>query len=150
MSSYLQPDYPARVQHAAQGGASRLSAGVQPRRYDPSRAMEAMLLAAIVSALLVVADQWLETWAEGHLMTAWIALWVVGFAALALLAGTVKRFSTKIYASLDEWAARKAQARADERLWSIALKDARLMADLQSALTRADDASNKTRPLPYL
>jgi hypothetical protein len=112
--------------------------------------MEAMLLAAIVSALLVVADQWLETWAEGHLMTAWIALWVVGFAALALLAGTVKRFSTKIYASLDEWAARKAQARADERLWSIALKDARLMADLQSALTRADDASNKTRPLPYL
>ena len=41
-------------------------------------------------------------------------------------------------------------ARADERLWSIALKDARLMADLQSALTRADDASNKTRPLPYL
>jgi len=112
--------------------------------------MEAMLLAAIVSALLVVADQWLETWAEGHLMTAWIALWVVGFAALALLAGTVKRFSTKIYASLDEWAARKAQARADERLWSIALKDARLMADLQSALTRADDASNKARPLPYL
>ena len=109
-----------------------------------------MLLAAIVSALLVVADQWLETWAEGHLMTAWIALWVVGFAALALLAGTVKRFSTKIYASLDEWAARKAQARADERLWSIALKDARLMADLQSALTRDDAANQTTSVSPYL
>lgn len=150
MSSFVQPEYRAHLPRAASGSASRPNAGVQPSRFDASKAMEAMLLAAIVSALLVVADQWLETWAEGHLMTAWIALWVVGFAALALLAGTVKRFSTKIFASLDEWAARKAQARADERLWSIALKDARLMADLQSALTRADDASNKTRPLPYL
>ena len=150
MSSYVQPDYPARMPHAAQGGASRLSAGVQPRRYDPSRAMEAMLLAAIVSALLVVADQWLETWAEGHLMAAWIALWVVGFAAIALLAGTVKRFSSKVFAALDEWAARKAQARADERLWSIALKDARLMADLQSALTRDDAANTTTSASPYL
>ena len=143
MSSYVQPDYPARLPQAAAGNAARMSAGAQARRFDASKAMEAMLLAAIVSALLVVADQWLETWAEGHLMAAWIALWVVGFAAIALLAGTVKRFSSKVFAALDEWAARKAQARADERLWSIALKDARLMADLQSALTR-DDAANKT------
>lgn len=150
MSSYVQPEYPARLPQGAQGGAARLDAGVQPRRYGASTAMEAMLLAAIVSALLVVADQWLETWVEGHLMTAWIALWVVGFAALALLAGTVKRFSAKVFAALDEWAARKAQARADERLWSIALKDARLMADLQSALTRADDVATKAPTLPYL
>ena len=150
MSSYVQPDYSARLPQTAPGGESRLNAGVQPRRIDASKAMEAMLLAAIVSALLVVADQWLETWAEGHLMTAWIALWLVGFAAIALLAGTVKRFSAKVFSGLDEWAARKAQARADERLWSIALKDARLMADLQSALTRDDAANQTTSVSPYL
>ena len=150
MSSYVQPDYPARLPQAAAGNAARMSAGAQARRFDASKAMEAMLLAAIVSALLVVADQWLETWAEGHLMAAWIALWVVGFAAIALLAGTVKRFSSKVFVALDEWAARKAQARADERLWSIALKDARLMADLQSALTRDEAANKTTSMLPWL
>ncbi len=146
MSNFVQPEYRAHLPRAAAGSASRPNAGVQPSRFDASKAMEAMLLAAIVSALLVVADQWLDTWADGHLMMAWIALWVVGFAALALLAGTVKRFSAKALAALDEWAAQKAQARADERLWAIALKDARLMADLQLALTRADDAANKSTP----
>lgn len=148
MSSYVQPEFSARLPQAKPGSDSRSGASGQPSRFDGSKAMEAMLLAAIVSALLVVADQWLNTWADGHLMVAWIALWVVGFAALALLAGTVKRFSAKVLAALDEWAARKAQARADERLWSIALKDARLMADLQSALTRGE-AAPTSKPVPY-
>lgn len=142
MSSYVQPEYAPRLPQAESSGrAVRLSARGLGRRFDASRAMEAMLLAAIVSAVLVVAAQWLDTWADGHLMTAWIALWVVGFTALALLAGTVRRFSVRVFGALDGWAARKAQSRADARLWSIALKDARLMADLQSALARDDAAA---------
>jgi hypothetical protein len=78
-------------------------------------------------------------------MAAWVALWAVGFVAIALLAGTVRRFSGKVVAALDGWAARMAQSRADERLWSIALKDARVMADLQSALAR-DDAQAALSP----
>jgi hypothetical protein len=38
-----------------------------------------------------------------------------------------------------------AQSRADERLWSIALRDARVMADLQSALAR-DEAQAALSP----
>ncbi len=98
-----------------------------------------MLLAAIVSAMLVVADQLMSTWVEGHLLAAWVALWAVGFAAIALLSGTVRRFSAGVVVELDRWSARLAQKRADERLWMIARQDSRVMADLQSAMSRADE-----------
>ena len=40
--------------------------------------------------------------------------------------------------SLDAWSANLARRRADERLWSIAQTDARLMAELQGAMNRGD------------
>lgn len=110
------------------------------RAFDGGKGLAAMLLAAIVSAMLVVADQLISTWVQGHLMVAWVAMWAVGFAALALLAGTVRRFSANVMASLDGWSARLAQRRADERLWLIAQHDHRVMADLQSAMSRDEDA----------
>jgi hypothetical protein len=126
-------------------GVERAEAVIRAARrmqggFDSARGLAAMLLAAIVSALLVVADTLLEAWAGNHLLLAWVGLWAVGFAAIALLAGTVRRFSAGVVHELDAWSARKAQARADERLWSIALKDARVMSDLQSALARDDAA----------
>ncbi len=117
------------------------SRGDQGRgHFDSARGLAAFLLAAIVSAVLVVADQLMETLANGHLMVAWAALWAVGFAALALLGGTVRRFSGRVVSALDAWSARVAQRRADARLWAIASKDARVMADLQAALARAEGA----------
>ena len=79
-----------------------------------------MLLAAMVSALVVVADQLIDTWADGHLMVAWIALWLVGFAALALFAGAARKLAVTVVSALDAWSVRVAKARADERLWAIA------------------------------
>jgi hypothetical protein len=138
MTSIVHTEFSTRHQ-----GVERAEAAVQAARqfrsgFDSAKGLAAMLLAAIVSALLVVADQMLETWADGHLMAAWVALWAVGFAAIAMLAGTVRRFSAKVVGELNAWAARAAQSRADERLWSIALKDARVMSDLQTALARDD------------
>jgi len=138
MTSFTQPSFPTRHRGVERAEALLQSARNLGGSVDSAKGLAAMLLAAIVSALLVVADQLLDTWADGHLMVAWVILWALGFAAIALLAGTVRRFSAKLVGSLDEWAARTAQARADERLWSLALKDARLMADLQSALARED------------
>ena len=45
--------------------------------------------------------------------------------------------------ALDAWSANMAKRRADERLWSIAQTDPRMMADLQSALTRSGAAPAK-------
>lgn len=139
MTSYTHAGYSTRHPDAEQAEAALQTARELHRGFDGGKGMAAVLLAAIVSALLVVADQLLDTWADGHLMAAWVALWAVGFVAIALLAGTVRRFSGKVVAALDGWAARLARDRADERLWSIALKDARVMADLQSALARDDE-----------
>jgi len=40
---------------------------------------------------------------------------------------------------LDAWSSRMAQRRSDERLWAIAQTDARLMAELQTAISRSDE-----------
>ena len=120
-------------------GVARATSVIEAaRQIDGARSLAALLLAAIVSALLVAADMLVDAWAEGHLLAAWVLLWVLGFAGLALLSGTVRRFSVQVMAELNAWSARVAQRRADERLWAIAQTDARVMAELQTALARED------------
>ena len=66
--------------------APRAERATSPKSPAPaaSRAASSVLLAAIVSALLVVANQVVDTWSEGHLLAAWIVLWIVAFAALGI------------------------------------------------------------------
>ena len=113
------------------------------RRFDGSRGLAAMLLAAAVSALVVVADQMISTWADGHLLLGWVILWVVIFAGLALFAGTARRTAQATLRSLDSWSRSMAEARAEARLWDLARTDPRLKAELLAARARdaeADDA----------
>ena len=106
--------------------------------FSPTQSLAAMLLAAIVAAFVVVADQMMDTWADGHLLAAWVALWAVAFAAVGLFAGVSKTMAIQMKQGMDSWSARMAQRRSDERLWAIAQTDARLMSDLQSAISRSD------------
>jgi hypothetical protein len=107
--------------------------------FSPTRTLAAMLLAAIVAAFVVVADQMMTTWADGHLLAAWVALWAVAFAAVGLFAGVSKTLAIQAKQALDAWSASMARRRSDERLWSIAQTDARLMSELQSALSRSNE-----------
>ena len=95
-----------------------------------------MLLAATVSALLVVANQVIEAWTDGHLLMAWIALWAVAFAGLAMLARPAQRCVRSLRPTLAAWkAARQAQAE-DRKLWDLACQDARVMSDISAAMAR--------------
>jgi hypothetical protein len=134
MTSFIQPNF--STHHA---GVDRMESavGVVRRGFSTTKGLSAMLLAAMVSALLVVADQLIDTWAEGHLMLAWIALWVVGFAAVAVFAGAARKLASTLVSSLDAWSARIAKSRADDRLWASAQADPRVMADLTAAITRS-------------
>ena len=118
--------------------ARSISAIAAKRGYDSATGLSAMLLAAMVSALVVVADQLIGTWADGHLMVAWIALWVVGFATLAIFGGAARKLALTALSALDAWSERVAQDRADKRLWLIAQSDARVMADLKAAMARGE------------
>ena len=99
-----------------------------------------LLLSAVVAALVVVADQMMDTWADGHMLAAWVALWAVAFTAVGLFAGATRQLAAKFLSSLDAWSAHLAQRRADDRLWAFAQSDARLMAELQGAISRDDVA----------
>lgn len=137
--SFVHIEYPTR--HQAIGRFEDVVGTVKSLRkgFDATRGLAGVLLAAMVSALVVVADQLMETWAdEGHLLTAWVMLWVVGFAALALLAPTARRVAKRTTAGLDAWSRGVARRRADERLWELARKDPRIMADLSAARSRAE------------
>lgn len=100
---------------------------------DTSRTLAGMLLAAVVAALMVVADQLIETWADGHLLVVWVALWTVAFAALALLAPPLRQLSASLASEWGRWARLNAARRDEAQLWDLAQHDHRVMRDLQMA-----------------
>lgn len=141
MTSFVHVEYPK-----SHGGVDRVeravhAAGQLRKGWTLSRGIAGMLLAAVVSALLVVADQLMETWADGHLLAAWVLLWVIGFAAVALLAPAARSVARRAVAGLDRWSQGVARRRADERLWDLARRDPRVLADLQAAASRAEAQS---------
>jgi hypothetical protein len=97
-----------------------------------------MLLAAVVAALLVVADQLIDTWADGHLLVVWVALWSVAFAALAVLAPPLRQLADRSAARLTRWSQVRAQRRSDAAIWQVAQQDHRLMQELHVARLHAE------------
>lgn len=138
-NSFVHLEYPTR--HPGVERMERVihSASALRKGLDATRSLAGVLLAAMVATLVVVADQLMETWADGHLLAAWVLMWVIGFAALALLAPAARQLAARVMAGLDGWSQRVARQRADERLWDLARKDPRVMADIQAAASRAED-----------
>lgn len=62
---------------------------------------------------------------------------------LAFIGSPINRAASKVRAGLSSLAAARAQRRADEKLWNLALTDARIMADLSRAMSR--DAQRDVR-----
>jgi hypothetical protein len=110
-----------------------------------ARALAAMLLAAIVSALVVAADALIDSYADGHLLFAWSALWAVGFASMALFADSARSGARKLLASTTGWRVRYARRSADNALMAAAQRDPRIMADLHAAIERADCQRQKVQ-----
>jgi hypothetical protein len=114
---------------------SRLTAS--PSSVNPhspeSRTTAGLLMAALLSAFLVVADQVIETLADGHLLVSWVALWLVAFAALAWLAQPLRRITRAWAVSLAQSARQAAQRRTEAELWESVHYDRRTMQDLLQA-----------------
>ncbi|MDQ6881591.1 MAG: hypothetical protein M3150_05815, partial [Pseudomonadota bacterium] len=109
MTSFVHVDQP--TEHSGVIRAGRAADSIQRAAggvFSP-RGAASLLLAAIVAALLVVANQVIDTWSEGHLLLAWIALWTIAFAALALAARPVRAAVHRLRIELRHWgAARRA------------------------------------------
>jgi hypothetical protein len=131
MTSFVNIEHP--TEHAGVVRAERAARAVSAvvRNFDGARGAATLLLAAVVSALLVVANQVIDTWSEGHLLVAWIVMWTVAFAALALLAAPARRVARGLRAHA---AARRAAA-ADRDLIDAARTDARIIAEISRAMS---------------
>jgi hypothetical protein len=134
MTSFAHVEY--STEHAGVIRAENAAAAIKgmASHFDGARGAASLLLAAVVSALLVVANQVIDTWSEGHLLAAWMVLWLVAFAALALLTMPVRRMAVTLRASVKTWAENRARSAEDERTWQVALKDPRIMAELNHAM----------------
>ena len=143
MTSFVHVDHP--TEHAGIVRAGRAADSIKHITHQAlsPRGAASLLLAAIVSALLVVANQVIDTWSEGHLLMAWITLWTVGFAALALAARPARTAVHSVRATMRGWAAARRAMAQDEALWQVALTDARVMADISRAMSQ--DASRDVR-----
>jgi hypothetical protein len=102
-----------------------------------ARTLGTVLLAAVVSALLVVVNQALDAWSEDHLLMAWVALWAIGFLAMGLLATPAHRAARSLRASFAQWRIENKEADEEARMWEIAKYDPRIMADIQAAMARS-------------
>jgi hypothetical protein len=75
-----------------------------------------------------------DTWTEGHLLAAWIVLWLVAFAAIGLMANPARRATASLRIGYKRWAVARRQAAQDRELWNLALTDSRVMADISRAM----------------
>ncbi|KQT12253.1 hypothetical protein [Ramlibacter sp. Leaf400] len=143
MTQFAHIDHPTqhpgveRVQRAA-GALREIASG-----FNGARGAATLLLAAVVSALVVVANEVVDTWTEGHLLAAWIILWTIAFAGMALLAGPARSFVRAVSGRVKAGAAARRQVAEDRKYWDVALTDARVMADLSRAMSA--EASRSVR-----
>lgn len=133
MSKFVHIDY-----SASHAGVQRMENAVsffktRKFRFDSSRTLAAMLVTALVAALLVVANQVIDTITDGHLFAAWIGLWALGFAAMALLMDPALGLVRKLRGGLAQWALARRTAEQDAAFWALASSDHRVMADIRSA-----------------
>jgi hypothetical protein len=91
----------------------------------------------VLSALLVVAGQVIDTWTDGHLLAGWVALWTVAFAALALLAPPLRKMSSVASRLIMASVQAAKERRMEEKMWEYANRDPRIMAELQHAVMRS-------------
>lgn len=122
--------------------APRPEAVVSRRRVesglDASRPLAGMLLAAVVAALLVVADRLIDTWSSGNVLVVWVASWTVVFAALAVLASSLRQLANTGAMMLSQWNRARLQRRAEAAMWQHAQGDCRVLAEIQMARLRSE------------
>jgi hypothetical protein len=127
MTSFVHVDQPQSHPGVVRAEAFIERVRATRKSLDGARGLAALLLAAIVSSLLVVADKLMATWSdEGGLLVAWVVLWAVAFLSLALFAGSARSFAAR------------AVERADEEFMAYAKFDQRILRDLQAISTRQE------------
>ena len=119
--------------------AAAAAASSRRRRVEYPRQPLLSYLIAGAAVLVLLAARWIETSdIQGNMpmLTAWMVLWTMAFASIALFSTPARRAIHMLRAAYRGWSRSRQQAASDERVWNAALHDARLMADLARAMDR--------------
>ena len=145
MTSFVHREY--AQEHPGVIRAERVAQAFRQaaKGFSGTRATASLMLAAVVAALVVTANQVMDSWTDGNLMAAWIVLWTIAFAASALLAVPVRQAVSSLRSGLTAWSARRRETSADEQLWKLALTDARVMADISRAMSHDTSGDLRAR-----
>lgn len=132
MTSFVHVDQP--TSHPGVNRAEALFEHLRTvrRSFDGARGLAMLLLAAIVSSVLVVADKLISNWTDGGLLAVWVMLWVVAFAALAYFAVPARVLAERTVTAVRNASRRRAAVRADEQFMAHARLDPRMLRELQA------------------
>lgn len=131
MTNFVHVDQPATHPGVVRAEAVIANIRAARRHIDGARGLAALLLAAVVSSLLVVADGLMSTWNEGGLLVAWLVLWGVAFAAIAFFAGTARSLAVRAVNAMRSAARRRVAARQDAQFMAYAQFDPRVLHEVQ-------------------
>jgi hypothetical protein len=148
MTSFVHTDFPTTHASIARVEAALEAARQFRARFSGARGLVALLLAGAFSALVVVADRLVNSWADGQIVMAWIGLWVLFSGAVLLFAEASQGWSEQAGRAIDEWVRARKRRLEDERTWGFALADPRFMRELQVARCRAETEAEQAGAPP--
>ncbi|CAN5636752.1 hypothetical protein BH10PSE18_BH10PSE18_28950 [soil metagenome] len=144
MTSFVHVEQPVAHPGVARAEAAIAQFSAATRRVDGTRGLAALLLAAVISGALLVADRLVAN--EGSLLVLWATLWVVAFVAIALFSGVARSVAARAITGFEAYARRRATAQADERFLAYAKYDTRIMQELQAAASRQEAVEGVASP----
>lgn len=104
-----------------------------------TRSLSGLVLAASLSAILIVAHQLINAWLDGDTLLAWMSLWMVVFVALALVAPVLRRLSARLVRSVAHALQARRQQDEEAYLWELAGHDPRILTEIRCARARAGE-----------
>jgi hypothetical protein len=136
MTAFAHNSYPN--EHPGVARVTRILASFKNLaiRVDNAKTIAVVLLSAIVSTLLVVVNQVIETYEDGNLLAAWILLWLVAFTAIALLSTPIRQFASGLKPAYQAWMIARRERANDLKMWEVAIQDPRVMAEIQRAVSQ--------------
>ncbi len=148
MTRFITPNFPQNHHGLKRIGDQMSAVQAFTARIRSAKGMAGALIAGGVAAAIVVAEQIVTAWADGHLLLAWIAMWAIVFALLALFSDTIRTWPTRLRSGIDTRLLAYNEAAEQARTWAAAQADHRLMAELQQAKMRADEAARERGEAP--
>jgi len=138
MTSFFNTPHPDH-HHGADRMEALMDAAQQvPRNVSGKRGVALLAGSALAAAVAAVSYEVMDSADESHLLMVWMGLWIGLFAMLAFFAGNLRAAGLRLSSRLSDWSRGIAEARADQHLWATARQDTRVMADLQSAMSRSE------------